>query len=267
VFVKTIQGIQDTKCAQFEIVHITDHSGIRVYVALWAGAIGSFALTIPMMTLLWFPKACSWFQHGIGKVSVALVWFASWVLILVACEFASNNFRYKGPTDTTVTRLTSNEFAFGQVIAVVMLFSQLWDIAVYPFHESDESQGGKRIVYWYRTRLRPAYRSLFGMIPEFEADMKDISKRKKRLKKGMAVFLEMRKKFQILSPLLRQLMILRAGNPGNEVFMLQRSAKSVYFNYTMYFIMRAYLEIHQMAYNIISLLSARTIEHCASGMR
>jgi hypothetical protein len=178
--VKTIQGIQDTKCAQFEVIHKTDERRIRVYVAIWAGAIGSFALTIPLLALLWFPKACSWFQHGLGKFFVALVWFASWVIVVVACEFAANKFAYQGPTDTTATRLTSNEFAFGQVIAVVMLFGQVWDVVIYPFHESDENQGGKRIVYWYRTRLRPAYRSFlafFGMTYDIEADKKDIRRK------------------------------------------------------------------------------------------
>ena len=226
MFAKTIQGILDTKCSQFEIVHITDHRGIRVYVAIWAGAIGSFALTIPMLTLLWFTKACSWFQHGLGKFFVALVWFASWVIIVVACEFAANDFAYKGPTDPTATRLTSNEFAFGQVIAVVMLFGQLWDVALYPFRESDENQGGKRIVYWYRTRLRPAYRSflaLFGMTPEFETDKKDLNRKKSMLKKGRVVFLEMRKKDQVLNLLCRRWMTLRAGNLRNEVGFSVRS--------------------------------------------
>src|SRR5437762_1500555 len=124
VFVKTVEGVNDNKCAQFEVVKVTDTRGFRVYLGFWAGSLATYLLTLPALTLVWFSEKLLWFQHNhVGRWLVILLWFTTWVLAIIAAEVSANTFSYNGP-DSTHTKLSANEFAFAQVMAVAIIFAQ-----------------------------------------------------------------------------------------------------------------------------------------------
>ena len=77
--------------------------------------------------------------------------------MVVACEIATHSFSFKEPESYKLTYLSVGvqEWGFGQVMAVVMLFLQLWDILSYPLQPSPH--GGKRIVYWWNSRMKPFF--------------------------------------------------------------------------------------------------------------
>ena len=89
------------------------------------------------------------------------LWFLTWFFMVVACEIAVHSFQFR-EADYQLTPLSAQEWQFGQVIAVAMVFLQLYDIVKHPFQSS--SHGGKRLVYWWQYKARPFYRkcSHFG---------------------------------------------------------------------------------------------------------
>lgn len=74
--------------------------------------------------------------------------------MVVACEVAIATVNYVGP-DNQIAPNPAGSWAFGQVISVVMLFSQFWDIVFYPLgvsrHSPDvDGNPVRRYQWWYR---------------------------------------------------------------------------------------------------------------------
>src|SRR5579859_5376035 len=70
-------------------------------------------------------------------------WLVTWIFVIIASETSLKNYPY------------CYHLGFGQIMTLVMLFSQIWDIIYYPFGISEH--GGRRIVYWWRAGFRPWY--------------------------------------------------------------------------------------------------------------
>lgn len=151
VWITLLREIKNDQCTQFSDIKKTDVKGIAYYTGFWAGSMASYVPTLPLFGLLWVLTA---FKKGVFRYLPLLFWLASWVLMIVACEVAITTVNYLGP-DNQIASNPAGSWAFGQVIAVVMLFSQFWDIVFYPLGLSKHSPDSKgkpvrRYEYWYR---------------------------------------------------------------------------------------------------------------------
>lgn len=112
------------------------------YVALWAFSLALAILALPAVALLWLPDRLRNIRRG-GFAGAIVLWFVTWVMTIVASEASLFTYEFK------------NRLGFGQIMALVMLFSQVWDIVSYPFKKSQH--GGTRIEYWWRTTFKSGY--------------------------------------------------------------------------------------------------------------
>jgi hypothetical protein len=138
----TTTGIFNPQCGEFDDIQkvALGSNDVPLYGVLWGVSCLVAMITLPFLSLVSFRKVLPRFRVII--VSVALfLWFATWVLTCAASEASLVKF-YRKP-------------GFGQIMAVVMLFSQVWDIACYPFQPSDH--GGTRFAYWRKTQFTPWY--------------------------------------------------------------------------------------------------------------
>jgi len=112
------------------------------YVALWAFSLALAVLAVPVVALLWLPERLRNIRRG-GFAGALVIWFVTWVMTIVASEASLFTYEFK------------NRLGFGQIMALVMLFTQIWDIISYPFKQSEH--GGKRIEYWWKITFKPEY--------------------------------------------------------------------------------------------------------------
>jgi len=80
--------------------------------------------------------------------------------MVVACEVALGTVIYRGP-NSELQANSAGSWGFGQVIAVVMLFSQFWDIVFYPLgvsekHMDEDGKPYRRYKWWYKRHLKGA---------------------------------------------------------------------------------------------------------------
>jgi len=151
-----IKEIRDGHCYEFVVVKRTD--GVPLYVGFWAGSISLYIIVTPILGLLWFPRTSMILRKGWLRLIPIVFWFLTWFFMIVACEMATHAFSFKEPDSYELTYLSVGvqEWGFGQVMAVVMLFLQLWDIVNYPLKPC--SHGEKRIVRWWNSTVKPIFR-------------------------------------------------------------------------------------------------------------
>jgi hypothetical protein len=159
VWITLLKEVRSDQCAQFSRIRKTDVKGIPYYTGYWAGSMAAYIPTLPLFGLLWILTA---FKKGILRYLPLLFWLASWVLMVVACEVAIATVNYVGP-DNQIAPNPAGAWAFGQVIAVVMLFSQFWDIVFYPLGPSKHSPDAegkpiRRYQWWYREHFLGDFR-------------------------------------------------------------------------------------------------------------
>ena len=162
VMVTTILAIENHTCDAYSTVVRTDEHGIRVFVAFWITATALYGLAIPFLTFLWFSNVFSWFQHGVGRVLPAIPWLVTWAFMIVACQMAINQVYFNDPAGATDPTSPASIWGIGQVMAVVMLFSQVWDCVAYPLSPSPKGDG-PRVAYWWRHQFIPFLQSIPSM--------------------------------------------------------------------------------------------------------
>ena len=156
VWISLLQAINgDSRCAQFSSIKRTDTKNFPYYVGYWAGSISSYVFTLPLFGILWIWT--SW-NRGFWRFLPLLFWLVSWILMVVACEVAIKTVAYIGP-DNQLQDNPAGSWAFGQVIPVVMLFSQFWDIVFYPLGQSRHKYAETGIPYrryrwWYEKHFQ-----------------------------------------------------------------------------------------------------------------
>jgi hypothetical protein len=96
-------------------------------------------MALPAVALLWLPETLRNIRR-VGFAVAIVLWFVSWVMNIVASETSLFTSEYR------------NRLGFGQIMSLVMLFSQVWDIVSYPFKHSEN--GGKRIEHWWENTVR-----------------------------------------------------------------------------------------------------------------
>ena len=138
----TSSGIFNPQCGEFDDVRKVSlgSNDVPLYGVLWGVSCLVAMITLPFLSLVSFRKILPRFRYIIISVAL-LLWFATWVLTCAASEASLVNFHRKP--------------GFGQIMALVMLFSQVWDICCYPFLPSDH--GDTRIAYWWKTQFNPWY--------------------------------------------------------------------------------------------------------------
>ncbi len=143
LLVLAVKEVRDNHCDEFLFVKKRDHWGMPLYEGFWAGSIALYIVITPIFSLLWFQRPRSILQKGMLKLIPIVLWFLVWFFMVVACEIATNSFSFKEPESYQHTYLSVGiqEWGFGQVMAVVVLFLQLWDILSYPLQPSP--YGGK----------------------------------------------------------------------------------------------------------------------------
>lgn len=152
LFVLVIKEIIDTHCYQFTVAAKAPKSHTPLFVIFWSLSMAFYILAIPTFSFLWFPKFHDKLQKGPRKLMPMGLWFLTWFFMIICCEIAIHSFQFRD-ADYQLTPLTAQEWQFGQVMAVVMVFLQLYDILKYPLKPS--RHGGKRIVYWRDYKLKP----------------------------------------------------------------------------------------------------------------
>ena len=136
--------------AHFEIVNIDSHT-FQLYKGFWAVSVVVWAVSLPIITLPCFPKACSKLEPGVSRLAT-ISWFLATVSTIAVSESILKTYSFSGnPNAPTWT--------FGQVFSVVMLFFIVWDIALYPFGSSTESEGS-RIRHWWNQTSSWKFRKL-----------------------------------------------------------------------------------------------------------
>jgi hypothetical protein len=155
VWISLLKAINnDDRCAQFSSIKKTDVKKFPYYVGYWAGSISSYLFPLPLFGILWVWTRS---RKGFLRILPLVFWIVSWALMVVACEVALKTVVYLGPNNQ-VQGNPAGTWAFGQVIAVVMLFSQFWDIVFYPFgpsrHLDDEGKPYRRGRWWYKRHLQ-----------------------------------------------------------------------------------------------------------------
>jgi hypothetical protein len=125
-----------------------------LYKGFWSLSGAIYLLSVPIILLICFPKRCSNLQPGVTWAAVS-AWFVASVSTVVVCEVTMATVFFVND-DYQLTSLETTEWTFGQVMAVVMLFFVVWDIAIYPFESSDEEMG-TRFLHWWRTTFKPRH--------------------------------------------------------------------------------------------------------------
>ena len=125
------------------------------YLGWWAGSLSSYVPTLPLFGILWIWTRS---QSGVLRVIPLLFWLAAWTLMVVACEVALKTVTYIGP-NADLSPNPAGSWGFGQVISVVMLFSQFWDIVFYPLglstkHRDAQGKPYRRWTWWYERHLK-----------------------------------------------------------------------------------------------------------------
>ncbi len=140
----TIGGISHPQCNEFVGLRMMQIGSkeFPYYVVIWAFSMGMAVLAIPVIALLWLPSRLHTIRR-IGLTAAAILWFVTWVMTIVASESSLYTYEFK------------NLLGFGQIMALVMLFSQVWDIVYYTFKPS--KHGGRRIEYWWKNKFKPRY--------------------------------------------------------------------------------------------------------------
>ena len=115
-------------------------SDLYVEYRLIANFCHTIYIVLPIASLLWVSKVSRRVRRTVLSAAI-LMWLVPWIMAIVASEALLIPYAYK------------NRLGFGQIMALVMLFIQLWDIGYYPFQQSDH--GCIRIIYWWRTTCKP----------------------------------------------------------------------------------------------------------------
>jgi len=142
----TIGGIGNPQCGEFEGWQKwpVGSNAYPVYVVLWGISVGFGTLALPVIFLLWVPHGP--FKRRVRGValSVAVItWLISWIMVIIASEVSISGYRYR------------YRLGFGQIMALVMLFSQIWDIIYYIFSKSEH--GGSKVMYWWSATVKPRW--------------------------------------------------------------------------------------------------------------
>jgi hypothetical protein len=138
---------------QFKQTNIDSHT-FKLYKGFWVLSGVVYTLSLPVLTLMFFPKAFSNLQPGVTWIAV-MAWFLASVSTVVVSEVTMATVFYAG-SNNHLASLQATEWSFGQVMAVVMLFFVVWDMALYPFQSSDEGMG-IRLLHWWNTTFTPRY--------------------------------------------------------------------------------------------------------------
>lgn len=152
LFYLAIKEIKDKQCYEFTVVSRAAKSYTPLFIIFWAVSLSLYIFALPCFSLLFFNKTRTRVARMPLKLVPMGIWFVTWFFMVVACEVATHSFQFR-ELDYQLTPLTAQEWQFGQVIAVVMLFLRLYDVCTYPFRES--KHGGKRISYWWAYRFKP----------------------------------------------------------------------------------------------------------------
>jgi hypothetical protein len=140
-----------------------------VYVILWGVSVAIGALVLPTASLLWVSKVF----RRIGRVLIILailLWIVAWIMTIVASE------------TTLIAYKTRNRLDFGQIMTLVMLFSQVWDAGYYPFQQS--KHGGTRIMHWWRTIVKPRSLQVWQILKKCKITSTSYCNSNARLQKG-----------------------------------------------------------------------------------
>lgn len=155
LFYLAIREIKDKHCYEFTVISRAPKSYTPLFIIFWAVSCSLYVFALPIFTLLFLKRTSPGFNKMPLKLIPMTIWFIIWFFMVVACEVATHSFQFR-ESDYVLTPLAAQEWQFGQVMAVVMLFLQLYDVCSYPFRESQH--GGKRIVYWWMYRAKPFWR-------------------------------------------------------------------------------------------------------------
>ena len=140
----TASGVKHPQCQEFDSVSkvIMGSNTYPLYVVLWGTSVGTAVLALPALSLLWVPPVLRRLRRVVLAAAI-FTWLVTWIFVIIASETSLKNYPYR------------YRLGFGQIMTLVMLFSQIWDIIYYPFGISEH--GGRRIVYWWRAGFRPWY--------------------------------------------------------------------------------------------------------------
>jgi hypothetical protein len=139
--------------------HIGETHTVPLYIGFWSLSGALFALSVPFLIWAAFPKICCARIHSKVVLPIAIVfWFIAWSSTVAYSEVAMASFSYQAPNGQAV-RLQSTDLGFGQVMALVMLTSLLWDIGMYPLEGTPH--GRRRFQNWWRNEFQPWRQRLF----------------------------------------------------------------------------------------------------------
>jgi hypothetical protein len=149
-------GTRKTDCydsLQFETLSVDSHT-LKLYLGFWIVSGAIYLLSVPVLLMLCFPKACSNLQPGITWLAV-FSWTLASVSTVVVSEVTMATTFYRDASNE-LTRLNTTEWGFGQVFAVVMLFFVIWDLLSYPFGDSEQGSGS-RLRHWWTSQVKPRH--------------------------------------------------------------------------------------------------------------
>lgn len=129
---------------------------IPLYASFWAASGVAYVLAFPVLSIQCFPQFLPRFQKKFSSVAIVL-WLLTLCLTVGYGEAVMATFAFKGPNNY-LTWLQSEDWTFGQVLAVVMLFYIGWDFCMYPFQDSQH--GSTRFERWKNTTFWPWYERL-----------------------------------------------------------------------------------------------------------
>jgi hypothetical protein len=141
---------------QFKSVNINSHT-YHLYTLFWIVSAVLYALTVPLLILIALPKLSDTYRHTLEYLATFL-WFLASVSNVVVGELIMGTAYFMSP-DNQLTHLQTMEWSFGQVIAVVMLFFIIWDMAIDSLETSSHSDD-IQLRYWWNTSAKPFYRRL-----------------------------------------------------------------------------------------------------------
>lgn len=136
-------GVRNPQCKEFETVSkvIMGTSTYPLFIVLWGTSVATAVLALPALSLLWIPRVLRRVRRTVLTAAL-FTWLATWIFVIIASEISLINYPYR------------YRLGFGQIMTLVMLFLQIWDIVYYPFAKSQDGETS-RIVYWWRTVVRP----------------------------------------------------------------------------------------------------------------
>lgn len=145
---------------QFQTISVESHT-LKLYKGFWVVSIVAYTLSIPLLLLICFPRTSARLQPCVGWVAV-LSWFLATVSTVTVSEVTMAAVFYVDSSNKLNT-LQTMDWSFGQVMAVVMLFFIVWDMALYPLELSDESDG-TRLRHWWNTSFKPSHPRLVKVL-------------------------------------------------------------------------------------------------------